>query len=166
MKYFLPILFAAITFIGTPIYTHAQSRSVSIDVSARVVDTIELTTIRNMSFEDIQPSQSELSISPVQDANAGKMVASGIPNARMRVQFLREWQLTNSRGGPPLTFFYQLAGNSVDEQSTAELLQTDNRNLEFNSDGEYYFWIGGTVNISEAEPGSYEGEFTIEIEYI
>lgn len=167
MKYFLPVFFLIITFVlTTSTQAISQSNSVSVEVSAQVLDSIELTTLRNMTFENIQPSQNEINISPIQDANAGKMVASGIPNTRIRIQFMREWQLTNSRGGTPLTFYYQVAGNEIDEQSTAELLQTDNRNLEFNNEGEFYFWIGGSVDISEADPGNYEGEFTIEIEYI
>lgn len=138
-----------------------------ITVNARVVaEGIEMTTIRDMRFGKVQPGQQEISISPLRDPNAGKMVASGIPDERIRVSFLREWQLTNDQGGEPLTFSYRVAGNSIDDQNTSELLETNNRNLRFNSEGEFYFWIGGRVNISNASPGNYEGEFTIEIEYI
>lgn len=143
-----------------------NSHSVDIEVSARVIDSINMTTIRDMRFGDVQPGQEEIDISPVNDPTAGKMVATGMPEARIRVSFLREWELTNDRDGESLTFFYRVAGNTADDQGTAELLQTDNRDLYFNADGEFYFWIGGRVNITNASPGTYEGEFTIEIEYI
>lgn len=153
-----------------PLHLIAQngnnSHSVNIEVNARVIESINMTTIRDMRFGNVQPGQKEVTISPVNDPTAGKMVASGIPEAQIRVSFLREWELTNDRGGESLTFFYTVAGNTTDDQSTAELLQTDNRDLYFNSDGEFYFWIGGHVDISNASPGNYEGEFTIEIEYI
>lgn len=145
---------------------NGNSSSVSISVNARVIDSINLTTIRNMQFDKVQPGQKELNISPIKDPNAGKMVANGIPNARIRVSFLREWQLTNDRGGTPLYFSYRVAGNEVDDQPTAELLEPENRDLSFNSEGKFYFWIGGHVNISNASPGNYQGEFTIQIEYI
>lgn len=163
----LLILFGS--FSALPLYAQGNGNakeSVSISASATVQGNIEMTTLRNMDFEDIQPSQNEITIEPVQDPQAGKMVASGVANERIRVQFIREWELTSNEGGQPITFTYNIAGNSTDDQSTAEILDTDNRDLEFNSEGEYYFWIGGNANIGEAEPGNYEGEFTIEIEYI
>lgn len=160
-------LFLMSAFKASPVLAQGNgSESVSISATATVQGNIEMTTLHNMNFEDIQPSQNQLTINPVQDSEAGKMVASGVPDERIRVQFIREWQLTNDRGGNPISFTYNVAGNTVDEQSTAEILETDNRNLEFNSEGEFYFWIGGTGDISEAQPGNYEGEFTIEIEYI
>jgi hypothetical protein len=38
--------------------------------------------------------------------------------------------------------------------------------VQFNEKGEYYLWLGGKVDLSKARPGSYDGEFTIQIEYI
>ncbi|MDX1618953.1 MAG: DUF4402 domain-containing protein [Balneolaceae bacterium] len=140
--------------------------NVSIRVTAEVFKTIELTTIRNIQFGEVQTGQEQIIISPILDSNAGKMVASGIPESRIRVSYLEEWELTNDSNDHTLTFYYDLAGNMVDNQNTAELLQTDNRGLQLNKDGEYYFWVGGRVDISNAQPGNYEGEFTIEIEYM
>lgn len=161
---------AIFTFTFLPLQLVAQngnnSHSVNIDVNARVIESINLTTIRDMRFGDVQPGQEEIDISPANDATAGKMVATGTPESRIRVSFLREWELVNDRGGESLTFFYRVAGNTTDDQGTAEQLQTDNRDLYFNEDGEFYFWIGGRVDITNASPGNYEGEFTIEIEYI
>lgn len=165
------LILAVVFFYGLfPFQLKAQngndSHSVSIDVNARVIESINVTTIRDMHFGDVQPGQKVINISPVNDPTAGKMVATGTPKTRIRVSFLQEWELTNDRGGQSLTFFYRVAGNTSDNQNTAELLQTDNRDLYFNADGEFYFWIGGRVDITNALPGNYEGEFTIEIEYI
>lgn len=168
----LSIVLLIIFWLGyVPVNVNAQSTGqqksdVSINVNATVTGSIELTTIRNMNFGQVVPRQQTIDISPTQDPEAGKMVASGIPNARIRVRYIREWNLVSSRSEVPLTFNYRIAGNQVDNQETAELLETDNRDLNFNSDGEYYFWIGGNANIANVQPGNYEGEFTIEIEYI
>lgn len=166
------VLFFTLFCLGyTPFASHAQnndqqSREVSIEVRAMVRGSIELTTMRNMDFGKVQPGQETIDINPTQDAEAGKMIASGRPNAKIRVQYQRTWQLRSNRNDEPLTFYYRVAGNQIDEQETAELLETDNRDLNLNEEGDFYFWIGGKANISNAKPGNYEGEFTIEIEYI
>lgn len=61
---------------------------------------------------------------------------------------------------------YEISGNSIENQSTSELLDTENRSIQFSLEGRYYFWIGGRINITNAVPGNYEGDFTIEIDYI
>jgi len=144
----------------------SSSDSYSIGVSARVVQSIEMVTMRNMQFGPLQPGQNKILIDPLLDSETGKMIATGNPNARIRVSFLRERILTRTDGTETLTFTYEIAGNDQDDQSSAELLQSDNRNLDLNEEGEYYFWIGGQVNIEDATPGNYNGDFTIEVEYI
>lgn len=172
IKKISPLLLITIFFLGyIPLSSVAQnndqqSRSVNISVNATVIGSIELTTIRNMQFGRVQPGQQIVDISPTQDAEAGKMVASGIPNSKIRISYNSEWELTNTQSSEPITFNYRVAGSETDDQDTAELLEIENRDLNFNSDGNYYFWIGGSTNISNVQPGNYEGEFTIEIEYI
>ena len=143
-----------------------QSGSVRISVSANVVESIEMTTVRNMQVEPVQPSQQQININPLTDSQSGKMIALGNPNASIRVTFVRERTLTHASGTGNLDFTYEIAGNDQDDQSSAEILQTDNRNLTLNAEGRYYFWIGGQVNIQNAKPGNYAGDFTIEVEYI
>lgn len=171
-RYFpILLMFSCLVALGiNPDYasaqTQGQSRSVSIRVGADVLGSIRLTTIKNMDFGTIQPGQQTVNISPVSDPEAAKMVAAGKPEARIRVSYLSQWELTNTQANSSITFTYRVAGSDIDNQETAELLETENRDLTFNSEGEYYFWIGGTADISNAQPGNYEGEFTIEIEYI
>lgn len=162
---FILIGFYLVFFTGEQLFAQ-DSRNVSIRVSAKVFQSIELTTIRNMRFGDVQAGQQKIAISPIQDPDAGKMVATGIPESKIRVSYLKEWELTNDRNDHTLTFNYTVAGNTVDNQSTAEILQTDNRGLQLNADGEYFIWVGGSADIQNAQPGNYEGEFTIEIEYM
>jgi len=139
---------------------------ISITATARVVKSIEMRTIRDMSFSPVQPSQQQISINALNDANTGKMIAIGNANAQIRVSFVRQRTLTHASGNGTLTFTYEIAGNDQDDQASAELLQADNRDLTLNSEGRYYFWIGGQVNVENAKPGNYNGDFTIEVEYI
>jgi hypothetical protein len=57
-------------------------------------------------------------------------------------------------------------GYSSDNQGASEPIDAAARTLKINSSGQYYFWLGGLIDISQARPGKYEGEFTLEIEYI
>jgi ligand-binding sensor domain-containing protein len=141
-------------------------QSVSITVSAMVNGVIEMITIQTMDFQNIDRDDSVVRINPIQSNRAGKMVARGAPNAEFRVDYMRQRELSNLDGEGMIFFTYEVAGNAIDDQETAELMDQDIRDLQFNDDGEFYIWVGGNVDLSNVEPGSYQGEFTIEIEYI
>ncbi len=150
-----------------PMLALAQSQqNVSITVSATVAGTVEMITINTVDFENIEQEGSVIRVDPVFGERSGKMVARGTPQAEFRVDYIRERELANLDGDGFIFFSYEVAGNSIDDQQTAELLDQDIRDLQFNDEGEFYFWIGGTVDLSDVDPGSYQGEFTIEIEYI
>ncbi len=144
---------------------NGESSRISINASAQVVESIEMVTVQDMDFSPVQSSQQTITIDPLSDSNTGKMIALGNAESQIRVSFVRERTLTHTSGST-LTFTYEIAGNDEDDQSSAEILQTDNRDLTLNSNGEYYFWIGGQVNVENARPGNYNGNFTIEVEYI
>jgi type 1 fimbria pilin len=124
-----------------------------------------MRTMRNMRFSEVQPSQQMISIDPLSNTETGKMIAIGDVNAQIRVSYIKQRTLTHPDGST-LTFTYTVAGNDEDDQSSAEILQSDNRDLTLNAEGKYFFWIGGQVNVENAKPGGYNGNFTIEVEYI
>lgn len=144
----------------------AQPRSVSIAVTAQVSSATELFTIQTVDFRYEDVELNVLSIEPTTNPSAGKMVARGMPDTGMRINFLQNRELINVNTNHVLFFEYYVSGNSVDVQETSELINPDNRDLTFNDEGEFYIWVGGRVDLSTAQPGSYEGEFSIEIEYI
>ncbi len=167
----LLILFFTITYLslGTtpaPGQNGDREMDVSIDVSATIMPSIEMVTIQSMKLSQAEAINDIIRINPQSHAYAGKMIAIGTPNSDIRISFLQQRELTQRQGSSTLLFNYQVAGNNVDDQSTAELLGQDNRDFEFNSEGRFYLWIGGSVDISTASPGNYQGEFTLEIEYI
>ena len=140
--------------------------AVSINVTAVVNGVVETITIQTIDFQGIEREGSLINIDPVTSPRAGKMIARGAPNADFQIDYIRQRELTNTDGTGVLMFNYQISGNTIDEQDTSEVLDQEIRDLTFNADGEYFIWVGGLVDVSEAQPGSYEGEFTIEIEYI
>ena len=143
--------------------------SVSISASAEVIgNDIAIETINDMGIIDAQRTQGgdELYINPVFDAEAGIMRARGTPGAQVRVSFLEEMQISRREGGGSIFFVYEISGYPGDNQRESELLTQIEHELIFNEEGEFYFFIGGRVDLSEALPGNYDGEFTLEIEYM
>ncbi|MDR4988982.1 MAG: hypothetical protein RG741_09125 [Bacteroidales bacterium] len=146
-----------------------SSSAVRISASAVVTGAdIELETISDMGIIDAQRMQQDniVFINPVFDPEADIMRARGNPGAQIRVSYLEEMEVTRREGPGVLFFEYIVSGYPGDNQRESELLDQIERELRFNEDGEFYFYIGGRINLSEALPGNYDGEFTIEIEYM
>jgi len=160
--------------LALPLILGAQNQegtgtSISISASATVVGgDIELITISDMGVLDASRLQEgmEVYINPIFDAEAGIMRASGTPNAELRVSYLADMEVTRREGPGSLFFTYEVSGSPGDNQRESELLTETERELRFNNEGVFYFWIGGRVDLSNAQPGNYDGEFTIEIEYM
>ena len=159
---------AAVLLIGCTCILHAQSdqRQVNINVTAIVNGAVETITIQTIDFDNIERENTVVSVNPITSARAGKMIARGTPNAGFQLEYLQERVLDNATGPGTIIFTYTVAGNIVNVQDTAEMLSQEVRDLTFNNDGEYFIWVGGFADLSNAEPGTYMGEFTIEIEYI
>lgn len=164
------LLFILLIFVAPQIALSQTSNqngvSARINVSAEVVQTIELITVNTISFGSAQPGQIEIYVNPVVDLNAGYMIAVGTPNTDFRLNYLPERELTQIEGDGVLTFTYEISTNSEEDQSTSEIIEGDDRTLRFNSEGRHYIWVGGRVNLENAQPGNYQGDFTIEIDYI
>lgn len=143
-----------------------NNTKININVSAQVISTIEMITIQSMNLTKAKEINNVITIDPLNSSSAGKMIVVGNPGSDIRISYLEQHELTRKQGSETLQFNYRVAGNTEDDQSTAELLDHENRDFEFNEQGRFYLWIGGSVDISAASPGNYEGEFTVDIEYI
>ena len=146
--------------------TEQTTVSSNINIEARIVRSIELITVKSMTFENDTPGRQDIYVNPITDVNSGFMIAVGTPDAEFRLNYFQQRSLTRIDGPGSITFTYEISGNDIEEQSTSEILQYDNRNIRFNTEGRYYIWVGGRVDLANAPPGSYQGDFTIEIDYI
>jgi hypothetical protein len=146
---------------------HGQT-SGTIRSAATVVEAtgIVLIPMKDMTIDEAGATDGILDISPVTDEKAGKMLVTGKPNTSIRLSYLDEMALVNTAGEGTLVCKYVLSGHRTDNQRASQLLDQVERVVQFNEKGEYYLWLGGKVNLSNARPGSYDGEFTIQIEYI
>lgn len=143
-----------------------ESVTATVNISTRMVQSIQLITVKSMSFGSVQPGQQEIYVNPVSDVNSGYMIAVGTPGAEFRLDYFQERTLFHTSGGQNLTFEYEISANEIEDQASSELLDFNARSLTFTPEGVYHIWVGGRVNIENAEPGNYEGDFTIEIDYI
>lgn len=160
------VLFLTVGIIAGITGSAYAQQNIAINVSARIISSVELLTIQSMKLSQADAQNQQITINPRVSPNAGKMVAVGSPNSKIRISFLKSRVLTQQNGTGTLLFNYKVAVNTVDDQNTAEILDQDNRDLTFNNNGRLYLWIGGNVDISTAAPGNYQGEFTLEIVYI
>ncbi len=157
--FFLSFSVAAQSGVGT-------SKEISLRISAEVSSRVEVMTIQNIQFDQTRPSQNYIEISPVNHTNAGYMKASGKPNAQVRISYIQKNTVYKANGTGALTFNYLIAVNDNIEQATSELILDNDNNFTLNNDGELFIWIGGRVDLSNAGPGRYVGNFMLEIEYI
>lgn len=167
MKKRLSILFLLI--VSSSNYLFAQNNNkitATVNVHANVIQSIELITVNSLTFGDLQPGQKELYINPINNMNAGYMIALGTPGAAFRIDYVAEQRITRTDGDGSITFSYEIAANTEENQATSEILQQENRSIMFNPEGKYYFWIGGRLDLTNAQPGNYQADFTIEIDYI
>ncbi len=145
-----------------------RTTSISIKAQATVIDKaeIELITIKYLDIDAGMAVNGIINVSAKRDGQAGVMMVKGRPEANFRISFTPVVEIQNSAGKGSLSLKYEMCGYSSDNQGASEPIDAAARTLKINSDGLYYFWLGGLIDISKARPGKYEGEFTLEIEYI
>lgn len=148
---------------------NSQDRSqsiISVSVSASIQTSIQVETLSNINFGRVSPGMTEIYINPRQDAGAGIMRITGQPNTLVRVSFLERRELIRIGGGQNLFFNFEVSAASEDDQFISEPLTMENRQIALSENGDYYFWIGGRMDLQGISFGQYEGEFTLEIDYI
>jgi len=155
--------------VHTSMMLSAQNKtSVSIKAQATVIDRsgIELITLKNMDIDLSMARDGKIYVSALHDAQAAFMMVKGRANARFRIKYAPEVYITNSTGNGTLLLKYEMYGYPSDNQGAGEPIDATEKILQMSNESKYYFWIGGRIDISNARPGNYDGEFTIEIEYM
>jgi len=153
-----------------PLITLAQdeqelrSAMVHVNVSATVIESIEMLTLSDFNIGPVQPSQREIVIDPGQDAGAALLMFSGSPEREIRLTYTPQVQLTKP-DAPSLTAYYSLQGYTENEQGSSVPLEENPATVSLSDEGEYYVWIGVRLNIEQATSGAYDGDCAIEVEY-
>lgn len=176
----LPPLFASGTASAQQAPAPAPDRfsmETSIRISGNVIartggENILFDTIYEVHFEQLRAGQTLITVDPITDfatadAGAGYVVAKGAPNAQFQLTFSRQVVLRHAtERDNVLIVNYLLSANSTAEQENSAYVLEAAPTFRLNTDGEFHFWVGGQVDISNAIRGEYEGEFTLEVEYL
>lgn len=161
------LILIIIFFFSFSIIAHEDISVIAqLNVNADVTQSIEFITVNPLSLENTQPYQVIITVNPINDLNTRHMVALSTHGAEFRIDYDLEKRLDRIEGPGYLTFKYELAGSTIDDQSSSDIIQYQNRNLCFNNEGTSYIWLGGVLNLENLELGNYKGDFTIEIDYI
>ncbi len=145
------------------------SNSFPINVKARVVSDVpvEITTLQHMTVSRALGADSgALYISPINSSSAGLMQAKGRPGTLVRMEYVIHEELPEENRAGTIRIRYEMSGNKEMVQAASQLIDTGEFEFNLNNDGVYFLWLGGWVHIEEAAPGTYKGEFNIEIQYI
>jgi hypothetical protein len=164
---FFVILLGVMLSSSKPIFAQ-QHTSISIKASATVIEKseIELVTINNMNIDASMAVNGIIYISAKYDATAALMMVKGKELAKFRVSFLPKAEIRNRTGRGTMILNFEMYGYESDNQGASEPIDAVERVLQISNDGKYFLWVGGRLDISKARPGVYDGEITIEIEYI
>ncbi len=165
-RFFALFLVLSLHHFLTPDAYSQSLQETSISVTATVEATaIEVITVREMNLLGVERVENQVTINPINSERSALMMAEGAPGASFRLTFEPSREMVNLDGAGLIFVDYAVSGYTQDEQQSSELFAEETQELEFSEDGEYYVWIGGTIDLSEATPGRYEGEFTLEVEY-
>jgi len=133
------------------------------DVYMKVNGSVTLTKVRDLDMGIVVQGITSVSIDPITGGGlAACFLFEGEENSSVTVSFTSA-NLTS--GTDNISFTGALAGCGSSEQSDATPITSGNPVIT-NPDGNYYFWAGGTAELSPDQPfGIYTGSFTLSIAY-
>lgn len=182
-KSILIAFFASILILCSKTDVYSQITEISPQVNASL--TISGRVIQDLSAQNIQielladvnlvaePGQAIIEIDPITTSitsdpelpGSGFALAKGEPGATFVITFPRWVELTNVNDNSTLLVQYLIAHNSSIDQPTSIRVREVAEEFTLNANGEYYFWFGGSVDITGITSGEYEGDFFMEVEY-
>ncbi|MBC8191023.1 MAG: hypothetical protein H8E18_01460, partial [FCB group bacterium] len=142
-----------------------ENSSRDLNVSATVVDQIEVVTLSDIDAGIVLPGQTEKLISPITDGGAGLLRLEGQANSSIQVSYSKQVTMTNLETNQPLLMNYLLSGNTENNQSASMLFTTNPENVSLNAEGIFFIWVGCRFSLKGLVPGQYDGDFLVEVEY-
>ncbi len=167
------LLFTFILSIGLTWKGVAQNNdlirkaNLTVRASAIVNDNLRMLTIRNIDLIAPAVEEDRILVSPLTSPYAGLFKIIGNPRARIRITFLQRETLveTNDEIGK-VQAEYNLSAAFEDLQNQSTLLDVGEVNVNLSEKGILFVWLGADLDLSDAVPGIYQSEFTVELEYI
>lgn len=178
----LKILFASALILGFSINMNAQVPSDGATASAFVLAELELEQRADIDFGQVARSSSP-NLNPVTGAatagaglngtttSIGKFELKGEDGASIDVSWEKE-DLSGPVGSAAIVYTPSVSYGAVNGDFGGGVISDESgdplaaNNLAIDTGGTNYFWVGGTITVDAAqEAGSYEGSFTLTVEY-
>ena len=159
----------ALVFFFTMIFglLKAQNASFSIEVSAEVVDNLEVITIRDIDLISPSVQGTLIIVDPTTSTYAGQLKILGGPNRTIRINYtVRESLIEQNEGIGVVQAVYSMTTTAEDIQAASLLLPQGSAEVSIGPLGEVFIWLGGEFDISQATQGNYLSNFVLELEYI
>ncbi len=145
----------------------AQTPSYSIEVSAVVVENLQLITVRDLDLISPSVQESLIIVNPNTSTYAGQFKILGSPNRTIRINYTtRESIIEQNDGIGVVQASYSMTAAGEDIQSASFILTQGTADVSIGSRGEVFIWLGAEFDISQATQGSYLSQFVLEFEYI
>ena len=145
----------------------AQNPTYSIEVSAVVVENLQLITVRDLDMFISSAQGSLISINPITSTNSGLFKIQGSPKKIIRINYTpRETIIEQNEGIGIIQAVYSMSTAGIDNQSASFLLTQGTADVTIGQMGEVFIWLGAEFDISQASQGNYLSQFVLEIEYL
>lgn len=145
----------------------AQNRSYSIEVSAVVVDNLQLITVRDLDLINPALQGDLIIVNPLTSTFAGQFKILGSPNRSIRINYtVRESLVEQNDGIGVVQAVYSMTTAVEDVQAASFLMPQGTANVSIGPTGEVFIWLGAEFDISQATQGNYLSQFVLEFEYI
>lgn len=142
---------------------HAQQATAITTVGMTVKGQVSFSVERNLNLGVVEQGVTHITVDPINGGySAGYFIFGSSPHNPIIVSYATTSLVSD---GNTIKFSGKMAGGTSSEQTGAVILSSGT-GLVTNSQGQYFFWIGGTANLSQDQPlGVYTGSFTISIAY-
>jgi len=142
-----------------------SNATANLNVSVTVTDRLEMITLKDINIGSVLPSQVQVTVDPQDDQRAGIIKITGGSSARIKLSFTQQVEMVNSTTGGILLVKYRLSGNPLNEQNSSFQILKNPTSLDLSETGDYYIWVGCSFGLENIEPGNYDGNFGIEVDY-
>lgn len=144
-----------------------QAQSFSIEVSAVVVENLQLITVRDLDLYSPSIDGVVIIVNPIASTYAGLFKIVGSPNRIIRINYTpRETIIEQNEGVGMVYAVYSMSASEDDNQAASSILTQGTADVSIGPLGEVFIWLGAEFNISQATQGNYQSQFILEFEYI
>ncbi len=137
----------------------------NLEVSATVVDFLEMITISDIDVGTVVASEDVLRLDPRTDQGAGLIKIEGRQNSSIQIAYSGQVEMVNLTTNSSMTVTYTLSGNGANAQSASQLFTTNPETVVLDDKGEFFIWIGCSFSLLDLAPGQYDGDFVVEVDY-